>query len=167
MGAEEGAARAGSAERRRALAGQDRRGVRLRARRDDCSSPVPKRRRHPALRRERALRRPGRSMHYDLWHRRTRTSSWMSRLQSGKHRTVARRTRTRVYCRAELGDISSRNRDEGLNLDFSALIRVPARIHPVQFDHVTLGSDGHPHQVTIGSKQNRLNSDSTLVSNRH
>jgi hypothetical protein len=46
------------AGRRRALAGQDRRGVRLKARRDDCSSPVPKRRRHPALRREGALRRP-------------------------------------------------------------------------------------------------------------
>jgi hypothetical protein len=47
---------------------------------------------------------------------------------------VPRRNCPRVHCGAEF---SFRNRDQCLNLDLRAVLRGPARIHPVRFDCVT------------------------------
>jgi hypothetical protein len=57
--------------------------------------------------------------------------------------------------------------DERLNLDGSPSLGVPAPIHPMQFDGVTLGVDCHPHPFTIGSQQDRFHPEPALVPNHH
>jgi hypothetical protein len=68
---------------------------------------------------------------------------------------------------AEAWEIGSRYRHERLNLYGSPSLSAPARIHPMQFDGVSLGADSHPHPFTIGSQQDRFNPEPVLVPNHH
>src|ERR1017187_382227 len=78
-----------------------------------------------------------------------------------------RRNCPRVGFGAETCKVGSRKRNERFNLNRVPLLRVPAPTSLIQFDCVTLRSEGQPHPFTIGGQQDRLNSHSTLVSNRH